>query len=77
MLFQCIFFFTVEQAGCHTARLQKLALERQVMLFNPIGKHQQRYFSWEESLTNTYGLYPVINPDVLIFLLGISWLSME
>ena len=77
MLFQRIFFFTVEQANFQTARLQKLALELQAMYFNPLGKRQQRYFSWRESLANTYGLYPVINPDVLIFLLGISWLSME
>jgi len=45
MLFQRIFFFTVEQANFQTARLQKLALERQAMYFNPLGKRQQRYFS--------------------------------
>ena len=45
MLFQRIFFFTVEQANFQTARLQKLALELQAMYFNPLGKRQQRYFS--------------------------------
>ena len=42
MLFQCILFFTVEQADVQNARLYMFALKRQVMFFNPLGKSQQR-----------------------------------